>query len=104
MKHSNENEAWQSMASDLASDCSSKHIWREKMTRNHNWREWGHIERNPIPNWQDHIKFYWFFICDMTTLKMALFSQLWYKFICIKNIKILNVDDRWAGNVEKAII
>ena len=36
MKHSNENEAWQSMASDLASGCSSKHIWREKMTRNHN--------------------------------------------------------------------
>ena len=51
------------MARKLAPGYPRKHIWRKKVTHNHNWREWGHYKMAGIT-----IEFYRFFIFDMITL------------------------------------
>ena len=77
------------MAKDLAPGYPNNHIWREKVTHNYSWREWGHIEPKSS---NFHL------IC----YKFRYFPQITKNIFCW--CAILSFHDFWVKNVEMAMV
>ena len=73
---------WLGVACNAAPRYPNNHIWKEKVTHNHNWRAERNIAHNP--SWQEHLRFTDFLFWEMLIPDLGWVSQFRFIVICFQ--------------------